>query len=277
MQATKQDKTGRVHLDKLPTDETGGLTADEGRERFAHLAGELDRLQTLMYAAGQNGLLVVLQGRDTAGKDGTLKAVAGAMNPVGVRVASFKAPTPDELAHDFLWRVHQQTPGRGQAVFFNRSHYEDVLVARVHKLVPDTVWEARYKDINHFEELLTDNNIIVAKFYLHISKAEQKKRLLDREAMPEVAWKLNPGDWAERDYWDDYTAAYEDALGKCATASAPWYLVPADHKWFRNLAVAEALVAALHPYEKAWTAHLDEIGKTQRAALATMRETAKRG
>ena len=277
MLATKQDKTGRVHLDKLPTDETGGLTPDEGREKFAQLAGELDRLQTLMYAAGQNGLLVVLQGRDTAGKDGTLKAVAGAMNPVGVRVASFKAPTPDELAHDFLWRVHAQTPGRGQVVFFNRSHYEDVLVARVHKLVSAPVWEARYKDINHFEELLTDNGILVAKFYLHISKDEQKKRLLDREATPDVAWKLNPGDWAERDYWDDYTAAYEDALGKCATKVAPWYLVPADHKWFRNLAVAEALVAALHPYEKAWIAHLDEIGKTQRDALTKMRDTAQRG
>lgn len=272
MLATKLTKPGKVDLKKISTDETGGMTKEEGEGRFAALAEELDELQELLYAAGLNGLLVVLQGRDTAGKDGTLEAVAGAMNPVGVRAASFKVPTAEELAHDFLWRIHRETPGRGQVVFFNRSHYEDVLVTRVHNLVPEKVWGRRYKRINEFEELLTDAGIIVVKFYLHISMGEQERRLLAREKEPRKAWKLNAGDWAERRFWDDYTDAYTDVLSKCATEDAPWYIIPADHKWYRNVAVAEALVESLQTYEKRWNTHLEEVGKAGVVSLKKMRE-----
>lgn len=271
MLAKRLDKPGNVDLSGLETKEDGGLTKEEGEARLAQLSERLFDLQELLYAAGQNAVLVVLQGRDTSGKDGTLKAVAGAMNPVGINVASFKGPTPLELAHDFLWRVHAQAPPLGQVTFFNRSHYEDVLVVRVRSLAPEKVWKKRYGHINHFEELLAESGVIVVKFFLNISKEEQEERLLAREEEAEKAWKLNPGDWAEREYWDDYTAAYADALGKCAAPHAPWFIVPSDRKWFRNLAVAEALVDTLRPYEDSWRERLNEIGAKQKAALAEMR------
>lgn len=275
MLAKRLQKSGKINLDSISTKDTGDMTREVGEERLAVLAKELEDLQELLYAAGEKGLLVVLQGRDTAGKDGTLEAIAGAMNPVGTRVASFKVPSPEETRHDFLWRVHQQAPEKGQVVFFNRSHYEDVLVVRVHELAPKEVWEKRYTHINNFEQLLTDAGVIVVKFYLHISKEEQKERLLSREAEPEKAWKLNPGDWAERKLWDAYTKAYEDALGKCATESAPWYVVPADHKWYRNVVVAQTLVEILRPYRAEWEKKLADIGKTQKDALAKMRTESK--
>jgi PPK2 family polyphosphate:nucleotide phosphotransferase len=272
MVARRIDEKEPVRLSEIDPDEDGGLSREEAAERLPGMLERLGELQELLYAAGTHSLLVVLQGRDTAGKDGTLKAVAGAMNPVGTRVASFKVPTATELSHDFLWRVHQQAPARGEAVFFNRSHYEDVLVVRVHKLAPESVWKARYEHINHFEKLLTESNTIIVKFCLHISRDEQKQRLLEREQDAEKAWKLNPGDWKERELWDDYTEAYEDALSQCASKGAPWFVVSANKKWARNVAVAEALLSVLEPYEKGWRTALDALGKKQRAALAELGE-----
>lgn len=270
--ALRLDRPGKVALSKVDTKQDGGLTREEADARLEKVSGELAGLQELLYAAGTHGLLVVLQGRDTSGKDGVLKVVAGAMHPVGIHIASFKTPTPLELSHDFLWRVHAQAPGKGQVTFFNRSHYEDVLVVRVHNLVPETAWRKRYARINDFEELLSDSGVIVVKFCLHISKEEQEERLLAREEAPEKAWKLNPGDWEERQYWDAYTDAYEEALERCAAPHAPWFVIPSDRKWFRNLAVAEALADTLRPFEKTWQARLAEIGVTRKAALSRMRQ-----
>jgi PPK2 family polyphosphate:nucleotide phosphotransferase len=272
MYAIKVDKPGKVDLGKIDPDYEGTMKREEAERQLAAYCAELFNLQELLYAAGANGLLVVLQGRDTAGKDGALKAIAGCMNPVGTRVASFKVPTATELAHDFLWRVHQETPGRGEVVFFNRSHYEDVLVVRVHNLAEEQVWKKRYIHINDFEDLLADHGIIVVKFCLHISKKEQEKRLLEREQDPTKAWKLNAGDWQERSFWDDYTRAYEDAIGKCAAPHSPWYIVPSDQKWFRNLAIAEALVETLQPYKKEWLKRLETVGAKARAELEEYRE-----
>jgi PPK2 family polyphosphate:nucleotide phosphotransferase len=262
----------KIKLFDIPTDSDGGLSKSDAETKFGKQCAELSELQELLYAAGTHALLVVLQGRDTAGKDGAVRCVAGALNPSGTRVTSFKVPTPDERAHDFLWRIHQQTPKLGEVVFFNRSHYEDVLVVRVHELAPKKIWKARYEQINAFETLLADSNVLVVKFCLHLSKDEQEKRLLEREEDPTKAWKLNPGDWAERKLWDDYTDAYEDAIAKCASKSAPWYVVPADKKYFRNVAMAEALIETLKPHKSEWQAALAKLGATQKAALAKMRQ-----
>lgn len=241
--------------------------------RFAKQSVELGELQELLFAAGMHGLLVVLQGRDASGKDGTIKGVAGAMNPAGTRVMAFKVPTAHERSHDFLWRVHKETPGRGETVFFNRSHYEDVLVVRVHNLVPDPIWKKRYDDIVAFEELLTEANVLVVKFFLHISKAEQEKRLLAREADITKAWKLNPSDWEERPFWEKYTEAYEDVIERTAAKNAPWYVVPSDRKWFRNVAIAETLIETLKPYKDDWKKSLAQTGAAQKEALTTLRAT----
>jgi PPK2 family polyphosphate:nucleotide phosphotransferase len=188
-------------------------------------------------------------------------------------VASFKVPTEEELAHDFLWRVHARTPAAGYIKIFNRSHYEDVLVARVHKLAPKKVWRGRYEHINHFERLLADAGTIILKFYLHISREEQEERLLAREQDATKFWKLSAGDWKERELWDDYTAAYEDAISRCSAEHAPWHVVPADRKWFRNLAVAEALRDALHPYRKGWLQALEEVGRRELEAIEEHRQS----
>jgi PPK2 family polyphosphate:nucleotide phosphotransferase len=275
MLAKRLQTPGKIDLESIPTKDTGGMTREEGEARFADLAKELEDLQELLYAVGDKAMLVVLQGRDTSGKDGALNAVAGAMDPVGVRIASFKVPSAEELRHDFLWRVHQQVPETGQVVFFNRSHYEDVLVARVHKLVSKEILERRFEHINNFEALLHDAGVIVVKFYLHISKEVQEERLLAREEKPSKAWKLNTGDWSERKLWDSYTTAYQDALGKCSAEHAPWFIVPADHKWYRNVVIAEALVKTLKPYRDSWEKKLAEIGTIQKAALTKMREENK--
>jgi PPK2 family polyphosphate:nucleotide phosphotransferase len=188
-------------------------------------------------------------------------------------VASFKAPTEEELAHDFLWRVHKRTPPAGHIKIFNRSHYEDVLVVRVHRLVPEEVWRLRYPSINTFERLLFDSATILLKFYLHISKAEQQQRLLEREQNPIKAWKLSVADWQERSLWDDYTAAYEDVLNRCSTPQAPWFVVPADKKWFRDLAVAETLRDALEPFRERWLKQLEEIGRERKKAIEAYRRS----
>jgi PPK2 family polyphosphate:nucleotide phosphotransferase len=266
----------RVDLAKIDTKADGGLTKEEGEARFAELAAELAELQDLLYAAQSDAVLIVLQGLDTSGKDGTIRNVFREVNPVGCRVASFKVPTPLEMAHDFLWRVHAQAPGRGELVVFNRSHYEDVLVVRVHELVPKEVWHKRYAHINAFEQLLVESKTIVAKFYLHISNEEQEQRLVEREHDPQKAWKLSAADWVERRSWDKYIAAYQDAIGECATADAPWYVVPADRKWFRNLAIAEAIVELLRPHKSRWLKALEARGEAELKAIREARAGTRR-
>ncbi|HZQ35201.1 MAG TPA: PPK2 family polyphosphate kinase, partial [Dehalococcoidia bacterium] len=202
-------------------------------------------LQERLHVDGRHALLLVLQGMDTSGKDGTVKHLSGGFSLLGARLAAFAAPTPAELRHDFLWRVHAQAPAHGMVGIFNRSHYEDVLVARVHKLVPEAIWRERYAQINAFEALLAASGTTIVKCYLHISKEEQRQRLLARLDAPDKRWKFDPGDLAERRHWDEYRAAYEEALSRCSTEQAPWYIVPADHKWYRNYAVTRLLVEAL--------------------------------
>ena len=208
-------------------------------------AERLRQLQYLLYAESRRGLLICLQAMDSGGKDGTISHVLGFMNPQGCRVQSFKVPTAREAAHDFLWRVHQVTPARGEVVIFNRSHYEDVLVTRVHGLVAKEVWSERYDTINAFERYLCDNGVHILKFFLHISKEEQLKRFKKRLKDPQRHWKISEADYSERAFWDDYQRAYEDALSHCSTTHAPWFVVPADHKWFRNLAISRIVVEYL--------------------------------
>ncbi len=256
-----------IKLSDFDPEYDAGLDREEGEAKLKIFSKELTRLQELLYAANEHSVLIVLQGRDTSGKDGTIKSVVGPLNALGCVVASFKVPTEKELAHDFLWRIHQHTPGKGEIVIFNRSHYEDVLVVRVHKLVPDKIWRARYDHINNFVKLIADNNTIILKFYLHISRKEQEERLLEREQEPEKYWKLSVGDWKEREYWNDYTRAYEDAINRCSTKQVPWHIVPANKKWFRNLAVADAVVNALKPYQNGWMKKLETIGLEEKARI----------
>lgn len=218
---------------------------DEGEERLLELNAELEALQELLFAEGKHKILIVLQGMDTSGKDGVIRHVFDGVNPQGVRVASFKVPTSEELSRDYLWRVHKQVPGKGEIVIFNRSHYEDVLVVRVHSLVPETVWKKRYQQINDFEELLAEEGTTILKFFLHIDMDEQKERLQARLDEPHKRWKFNTGDLKERALWNDYTAAYEDVLNKTSTERAPWYIVPSNKKWYRNLVIATILVDTL--------------------------------
>jgi PPK2 family polyphosphate:nucleotide phosphotransferase len=218
---------------------------DELEEATGALLARLEALQAALLAEGRRALLVVLQARDTGGKDGTIRTVFGAFSPQGVRVTSFGRPTELELAHDFLWRVHREAPARGMVGVFNRSHYEDVLAVRVQALAPEAVWRLRYQQINDFERLLSESGTTVVKLFLNISRDEQAERLRARLHDPTKNWKFNEGDIADRARWDDYTAAYEEAITRCSTAWAPWYVVPADKKKARNFLVAEILVAAL--------------------------------
>lgn len=225
---------------------------DQAKKLLVKLNGELEALQELMYAEGQHSLLIVLQGMDTSGKDGVIRHVFDGVNPQGVRVANFKVPTPEELDHDYLWRVHRQVPRRGEIVIFNRSHYEDVLVVRVHGLVPEKVWKKRYQQINDFERLLAEEGTTILKFFLHIDPDEQKARLEARLQDPTKQWKFNVGDLGERKRWPDYMAAYQDALQKTSTKWAPWYIVPANRKWYRNLVIATLLVETLKGFKMAY-------------------------
>jgi PPK2 family polyphosphate:nucleotide phosphotransferase len=261
----------QVRLHDIDPDASGGLTKDEGRERFASFNATLDAMQEELYAAGVHALLLILQGMDTAGKDGAIRNVMHNLNPQGCRVESFKVPTEEELAHDFLWRVHKVVPRKGMVGVFNRSHYEDVLVVRVHSLVPEHVWRARYDQINAFERLLTDTGTIIVKCFLHISKDEQEKRLLAREQDVTKAWKLSAGDWRERERWDEYMAAYEEALTRCSTEYAPWYIIPANRKWYRDLAISEVLVETLRPYRNEWQRALDAMSQARLAELQAFR------
>lgn len=216
-----------------------------GRRAAKELNGRLEELQELLYAEGRHKVLVILQAMDTGGKDGTIRHVFDGTNPQGVSVASFKKPTPEELAHDYLWRIHAHTPPSGHITIFNRSHYEDVLVVRVHDLVPPERWSRRFDHINAFEKMLADEGTTIVKFFLHISKAEQKERLQARLDEPHKHWKFAKGDLAERERWEDYIDAYQEALGRTATEWAPWYVVPADRKWYRNLVISQVLVDTL--------------------------------
>jgi PPK2 family polyphosphate:nucleotide phosphotransferase len=263
----------RLNLELCDPGYTAHLTEERAEKRLKDLHEELHDMQELLYGARQNALLVVLQGMDTSGKDGTIKNVMEPVDPQGCRVESFKVPTEDELAHDFLWRVHRVVPPKGMITIFNRSHYEDVLVVRVHELAPRQVWQKRYAQIRAFEKLLADTGTIVLKFFLHISREEQKKRLTDREKDPEKAWKLSAGDWRERRLWPKYVAAYEDAISRCSTEWAPWHIVPANRKWFRNVAVAEAIVEALRPYRKSWEESLRETARQKLAELQELKSS----
>ncbi len=237
----------KIKLDEWdPNDKSlFNLEKDEAEAELEKLNRKLEKLQELLYIEQKHSLLIILQGMDTSGKDGVIRHVFDGVNPQGVRVASFKVPTPEELGHDYLWRIHKQTPRKGEIVIFNRSQYEDVLVVRVHSLVPEGVWGKRYDQINAFEKTLAEAGTTILKFYLHIDKDEQKGRLQARLDEPDKNWKFNPGDLEERKLWPEYQKAYEDVLSKTSTEVAPWYIIPANRKWYRNLLIGEILVETL--------------------------------
>jgi len=220
-------------------------THETARPEIAKQRARMERLQYLLYAEAGRSLLIVLQGLDAAGKDGVIRRLFTGMNPQRTSVAAFKQPSRQELAHDFLWRVHQQVPARGDVVIFNRSHYEDVLVVRVHDLVPRSVWSKRYDLINDFERLLSQNGTDILKFYLHISPQEQLARFKDRLDDPARQWKISESDYAERELWPRYIEAYEEAIERTSTKGAPWFVIPANHKWFRDLAISEIVADAM--------------------------------
>jgi len=235
----------KARLSNVDPNAAGGLKKEEALEQFAELREKIADLQEVLYAEHRRSLLLIFQAMDTGGKDGAIKNLCNGLNPAGLRVISFKAPSQDELDHDFLWRAHLATPSKGMIGVWNRSHYEDVLIVRVHKLVTKKIWSARYDQINQFEKILTDNGTTLLKFMLHISKNEQKKRLQARLDNPENWWKFNPNDLKERALWSNYQQAYDDAINCCATDHAPWYIVPANHKWARNVAIAERILRIL--------------------------------
>ncbi len=283
-----------VSLAKIDThyhgDHENEQAATEELERYSQ---RLSELQALMYAENKHALLVVLQAMDGGGKDGTIHHVMSAMNPQGCRVVSFKVPTVEELAHDYLWRIHKQTPRLGEIMVFNRSQYEDVLVVRVHNLVPKGIWSKRYNEINAFERQLANNGTTIVKFFLHIDKDEQLSRFRDRLDEPAKQWKISESDYSERDYWDAYQSAYTDVLNKCSTNQAPWFIIPADHKWFRNLAVSQILVETLEGLQmkypepsvdleqikKLYHAEVDEATgqPTETVTLAAVKPAGKKG
>ncbi len=236
----------KVRLDKLdPGDEGPRAKREHAAGDLAEAAKQLGQLQSLLYAEKRHAVLIVLQAPDAGGKDGTINHVFSALNPQGARVVGFKQPTPEELAHDFLWRVHPHVPRKGEIAIFNRSHYEDVLVTRVHKLIDKDTCKQRYDNIVDFETLLRRNGTTILKFFLHISKDEQLRRFAQRLEDPARNWKISESDYSERELWDDYTGAFEDAIEATSTKHAPWYIIPANHKWFRNLAVSQIVVETL--------------------------------
>ncbi|HZD12875.1 MAG TPA: PPK2 family polyphosphate kinase [Candidatus Binatus sp.] len=244
----KIDPDQKVHFNDYDPNDTSGYKEGKDqaeKEEFDKLNKKLRELQERLYAAHDQKLLIVLQGMDTSGKDGVIHRVFQGVNPQGVQVSHFGVPTPEESDHDFLWRIHKAVPGKGEIQIFNRSHYEDVLVVRVHRLVPDKVWQRRFREINDFERLLSEDGTTILKFCLHISKEEQKKRLKERLDDPTKNWKFKSSDLPERKHWDEYMQAYEDALSKTSTDYAPWYLIPANHKWYRDLVTCQIIVKAL--------------------------------
>jgi PPK2 family polyphosphate:nucleotide phosphotransferase len=237
----------KVDLSQIDPEDQKGFKGDKkaAEKHLLNLSLKLEKLQEMVYAEHKHAVLIVLQGMDTSGKDGTIRHVFESVDPLGVRVASFKEPTPEELAHDFLWRINKQLPAKGETAIFNRSHYEDVLVVRVHNLVPREVWSKRYEDICAFEKHLVDEGTTILKFFLYIDDTEQKKRLQGRLDDPSKHWKFNEGDLKERAMWDEYMKAYEVALTKTSTDWAPWFIVPSNVKWYRNLVVATTIMDTL--------------------------------
>jgi PPK2 family polyphosphate:nucleotide phosphotransferase len=251
----------KLHLKDHDPGDTFGVRRNE-----AALQKRLDRLrelQQLLYADKRYALLIVLQALDAGGKDGTIRHVMSGVNPQGCKVTSFKVPSSEERLHDFLWRVHKAVPERGDIGIFNRSHYEDVLVVRVHRTVPKHDWSKRFAQINDFERELSENGVRILKFFLHIGKEEQKRRFQARLLDPARNWKLSLADFEERRYWDDYMKAYEDALHKCSTSRAPWYVIPANHKWFRNYAIAELIVQALEDMKLKYPPPMIDVSKIE--------------
>jgi PPK2 family polyphosphate:nucleotide phosphotransferase len=273
--ASSTDGSRKINLVKLETDGTSHVRKEAGLEELETWGAEYAELGNLLTYAGKHALLVVLQGRDASGKDGAIRKILDCSNIQNAAVHPFKVPTEEERGHDFLWRVHNVVPRHGHIALFNRSHYEDVIAARVHKMVPESTWKRRYAHINNFERLLVDSDVIVLKFYLHISRDEEIQRLQDREKDPRTAWKLNPGDWRELPLWDEVTTAYEDAINKCAKPEAPWYLVPADKKWFRNLAIMQRMVLELRPYRSLWLETLKEMGHSALKEIRALRARAE--
>jgi PPK2 family polyphosphate:nucleotide phosphotransferase len=266
----KIEPGAKVRLDRIDS----GFTDRHKDAEGAAKAIESDRLkllelQALLNAERDRSLLLCLQGMDTSGKDGTIDHIFSAMNPQGCRVVNFRQPSVEELSHDFLWRVHKAVPTAGEVVVFNRSHYEDVLVVRVHHLVSKAVWSLRYDHINAFEQELADHGTHILKFFVHISKDEQLRRFKDRLDDPSKQWKISESDYAEREYWDRYMRAYEDALSQCSTEHAPWFIIPSDHKWFRNLAIARIVVEHLEGMKMRYpkpTVDIDNIRREYHAA-----------
>ena len=253
----------KITLDDIDTrDKSCFPERDEAERSTAVDIARIDELQDTLYAEGKHALLIVLQATDTGGKDSTVRKVFGPIDPLGVRVTSFKAPSSKELSHDYLWRVHQAVPPKGMIGIFNRSHYEDVLIGRVRELAPKKIINQRYDQINAFERHLVENDVTILKFYLHISKKEQKERLQARLDDPTKHWKFNPGDLKERALWDDYREAYQIALSRCSTPEAPWFVIPADRKWYRNAVISRIIRGTLEDlnlqYPKA-APGLDEI------------------
>jgi PPK2 family polyphosphate:nucleotide phosphotransferase len=265
------DPDAKLKLNKLDPAYTGKHESEaEAKEETEHYLKKLTHQQALLYAEHKHAILIVLQAVDAAGKDGTIKHVFGPINPQGVRVASFKQPTPLELAHDFLWRVHPQAPGRGEIAIFNRSHYEDVLVTRVHRLIDKATWTVRYQRIRDFEALLVENKTTVLKFFLHISKEEQLARFAQRLDDPARNWKISEADYSEREFWDDYVKAFEDAIHATSTPDAPWYVIPSNHKWFRDLAVSQIISDAMEELKLAFpppSVNLTDIRRKYHAAV----------
>lgn len=235
----------KIKLAKFDPAYTNGMEKEATKAETDKLKKRLDELQEILYAQGKYSLLIVLQAMDAGGKDGTIDDVFSGINPQGFRVANFKAPTTEELAHDFLWRIHKQVPPKGYIGIFNRSHYEDVLVVRVNELVPKAVWQGRYEHINHFERLLADSGVSILKFFLHISKEEQKERFQARLDDPTKHWKFSIGDLPVREQWDEYMSAYEDAISHCNSDYAPWHIIPANRKWVRNYFITKTIVETL--------------------------------
>jgi len=258
-----------VNLDDFTTYYDGEIKKKDGKARLKEHNKTLRDLQELLYAEGKRKVLVILQGIDTSGKDSTIEHVFGDVNPQGTKVVNFKVPSKKELAHDYLWRVHQHTPGSGEIVIFNRSHYEDVLVVRVHDLVPESVWGKRYEHINAFEKLLADEGTTIMKFFLNVSKKEQAERFLARLDRPQKRWKFNPDDLEERKHWDHYKAAYEDMLSRTSTPWAPWYVIPCDRKWYRNLVIASIIEDTIKNLEMQYPAEVENID-SYRDRLETM-------
>ena len=252
----------RFRLADCDPEDNGAFDGERGaaEAEFAALNDRLEALQELLHAEGRHRVLVVLQAMDTGGKDGVIRKVFEGVNPTGVRVASFKVPTAPEMARDYLWRAHQQVPANGELVIFNRSHYEDLLVVRVHELAPEKRWRRRFDHIQAWEQMLADEGTTIVKFFLHISKDEQRQRLQDRLDDPEKHWKFSLGDLKEREHWNDYQAAYEEVIDRTSTDSAPWYVIPANRKWYRDLVICRILVATLESLDMTFPQPADLTG-----------------